>query len=334
MQPSELADVLELLARALRSLPSLVTDEKRSLAPAEVTISDWIATYKRLLGERGYKAQTLKNRCANIAHVERLWGKHGIKSLKPHEVSLALTEFLPDKSSTANRVLAELREIYREAIANDWADHNPATSVKLPAHKVQRARLKEDTWFAMRVFARTGPQRWLESLLLLALATGQRRADLAKMQFSDIVDGHLRVEQQKQAGKGYGARVAIPLSLRLDAINMTVGDVIEHCKNSANAGPTLLRKSGGGALEESSLSARFHECICSVLGPDAYHEHEWPSLHEVRSLSARMYLNQGLTMKQVQTLLGHKHEEMTALYIDDRGLSAGDWKPVDLKKGK
>ena len=32
----------------------------------------------------------------------------------------------------------------------------------------------------------------------------------------------------------------------------------------------------------------------------------------------------------VQTLLGHKHAEMTALYLDDRGLSAGDWKRVDV----
>jgi integrase len=46
----------------------------------------------------------------------------------------------------------------------------------------------------------------LLSLLLLALVTGQRRADLAKMRFSDIVVDeagaqYLRVEQQKEAGK-------------------------------------------------------------------------------------------------------------------------------------
>ena len=30
----------------------------------------------------------------------------------------------------------------------------------------------------------------------------------------------------------------------------------------------------------------------------------------------------------VQTLLGHKHAEMTETYKDDRGLSAADWKRV------
>lgn len=31
----------------------------------------------------------------------------------------------------------------------------------------------------------------------------------------------------------------------------------------------------------------------------------------------------------VQTLLGHKHAEMTAIYTDDRGLSAHEWKRVE-----
>lgn len=87
----------------------------------------------------------------------------------------------------------------------------------------------------------------------------------------------------------------------------------------------LLRKAGGGRLEESSLSIRFAECIRSVCGETAYQAAEWPSLHEVRSLSARLYSEQGI---DVQTLLGHKHAEMTDLYRDDRGLSAGVWKRV------
>ena len=111
----------------------------------------------------------------------------------------------------------------------------------------------------------------------------------------------------------------------MDAIGMTVGQVIEHCRASAKPGPTLLRKAGGGEIEQSSLSARFHEHIVAVLGATAHALHEWPSLHEVRSLSARLYHAQGV---DVQTLLGHKHAEMTETYKDDRGLSAAEWKRV------
>lgn len=57
----------------------------------------------------------------------------------------------------------------------------------------------------------------------------------------------------------------------------------------------------------------------------AHQLHEWPSLHEIRSLSARLYRDQGI---DVQTLLGHKDAEVTSLYLDDRGLSAKLWKRV------
>ena len=89
-----------------------------------------------------------------------------------------------------------------------------------------------------------------------------------------------------------------------------------------------MRKAGGGVIEESSLSARFHECILAVLGPSAHGPYEWPSLHEARSLSARMYLQQGLPPEVVQTLLGHSDIEMTEMYLNDRGLSAHQWKRV------
>lgn len=341
MNPADLAAMLELMAHALRALPSgqgnlavPAVPAVPAAAPAPAgeqhTLLDWLKVYEGLLTERGYKAQTIKNRTAHLAHVKRLWGNTPVRTLRPHAVSAALKEFLPARSSTAQRVLAELRDVYTEAIANDWADINPAAHVKMPVHKVKRARLAFSVWQAMRTLSTTSPQLWVESMLLLAIATGQRHADLAKMRFDDIVadengEQYLRVEQQKQARKGYGARVEIPLSLRLDVIGMTVGDVIEHCRHSALPGPTLLRKAGGGSIEESSLSARFHEHIRAVLGDAAHAPHEWPSLHEVRSLSARCYTEQGV---DVQTLMGHKHAEMTAMYVDDRGLSAAQWKRV------
>lgn len=170
-------------------------------------------------------------------------------------------------------------------------------------------------------------------MLLLGLAIGQRRADLAKVRFDDVVDGHLRIEQQKEAGKGYGARVEIPLTLRMDCIGMTVGDVIEHCRQSAKPGPTLLRKANGQPIEMSSLSARFCEHIKAVLGDKDPGTHKRPSLHETRSLSARCYIEQGIAKDVVQTLLGHSDIEMTELYLLERGISSHKWKRVEVPAG-
>ena len=108
---------------------------------------------------------------------------------------------------------------------------------------------------------------------------------------------------------------------------MSLGEVVELCKTVGKPGEYLLRKANGSPLEVSSLSARFHELIKSALGPSAYGDRQWPSLHEVRSLAAREYRKQGLS--DVQGVLGHKHAEMTALYEDSRDLDdEGTWRVV------
>lgn len=286
-------------------------------------MTEWLVVYERLLSERNYDPQTIKNYAANLQHVRRIWGQHTVQGLKPHHISTGLRALLPERSALAQRILGSLRDVYVEAIANGWTESSPAAHVRRPPHKVLRKRLSLEVWQGLRELAASSRQRWVEPMLLLALVTGQRRADLGKMAFSDIYDSHLHIEQQKQAGKGYGARVALPLALRLDAIGMTLGDVIEICRTYAKPGPTLLRRNDGKRIELSSLSARFHECIVSHLGDSTHQMREWPSLHECRSLSERLYRQQGI---QTQHLLGHKSQNMTDRYNDDRGLTANEYK--------
>lgn len=290
------------------------------------TIAEWLPTFKRIVAERGYKPQTIKNRGAAQKHIQALWGVRPLRALKPFEIASRLKSLSPH---TAGRVLFELRDLYNEAIANDEADTNPAAHVKAPPSPGLRKRLTLETWKAMLLRSKASRQRWVYPMLLLAMATGQRRGDLAKMRFSDVVDGHLRVEQLKKARKKIGARLAIPLSLRLDATGMTLGEVIETCREAGPPGETLLRTRSGGPIEPSSLSARFSEHLRAEIDEAAYKRYERPSLHEVRSLSARTYIAEGMAPATVQTLLGHKHEEMTQVYLDDRGLTEAEWKTVD-----
>jgi integrase len=328
LSASELEELLRLALTALRgqaAAPAAVPAAAPAL-DAGPTLAEWLVTYRAIIGRRGYHEQTIKNRSTCLKHIEAVWGERPLRAIKPHEIGAKLKLCTPHK---AGRVLGELRDVYAEAIANGAAETSPAAHVKPPRAPGIRKRLTLDVWQSMLTLSKAGPQRWVPAMLLLALHTGQRRADLAKMRFDDVVDGYLRVEQQKKARKLIGARVAIPLTLRLAATGMTLGDVIELCRGIGAPGETLLRKVGGGPIEMSSLSARFREHIVAVLGAQAYKQFEWPSLHEVRSLSARTYIAEGMAPATVQTLLGHKHAEMTSLYLDDRGLSAADWKRVE-----
>lgn len=303
----------------LRTLP----DRVEQLAPVSRTLNEWLEIYEGLLQQRGYNPQTVKNRRSNLVHVRRLWGDKPLREIRPRHISDALQHFLPDRASTARRICDELRDIFIEAVANDWCDTNPVLNMRKPQGKVKRKRLALETWDSMCELAMVHRQAWVMPMLLLALVTAQRRADLGKMQFDHVWDGHLHIEQQKRAGKEFGARVALPLTLRLDVVGITLGEVIELCRHYSPPGPTLLRRGDGKSIELSSLSTRFNELIREVCGKDAYKTREWPSLHEVRSLSERIYREQGI---QTQHLLGHKHQEMTDKYNDDRGLTAAAWK--------
>ena len=89
---------------------------------------------------------------------------------------------------------------------------------------------------------------------------------------------------------------------------------------------TYLEKSTGKPLTLASLSARFETAREGAFGKYVG-EGDPPSLHECRSLAERLYRQQGIN---TQTLLGHKHQRMTDLYNDDRGLEAGVWKTLEI----
>lgn len=304
---------------------SFVTNILGRMSPRWRTLGEWLDVYEGIIAQREYQPQTIKNKSICVRHIRRGLGSHTMRSIRPHHLTTAIRSFLPDRAPTAQRVLDELRDVFTEAVANGWLDLNPALHVRRPAAKVKRQRLTLELWQQMRTLAAAGSIKWLEPMLLLALVTGQRRADLCKMRFDDVSDGYLHIEQQKKAGKAHGARVAIPLVLRLEVIAMTVGDVIELCRCYAKLGPTMLRKKNGAAFERPEmLSYRFEECINNI---GTWPHGVRPSLHECRSLAERLYRKQGI---DTQTLLGHKSQSMTDRYNDDRGLSAGDWKHLAI----
>lgn len=161
---------------------------------------------------------------------------------------------------------------------------------------------------------------WVQRMLDLALVTGQRRSDIAVMGGANVWDRLLHVEQIKT-----GTRIALPLDLRLEVLGKTVGDVLEDCAGYAAPGATFVRRKSGAALVDASLSARFEEAREGAgLTWDSGHP---PSLHECRSLSERLYRAQGIDTK---TLLGHKHQSMTDIYNDDRGLNGKQWQVLQL----
>lgn len=150
----------------------------------------------------------------------------------------------------------------------------------------------------------------------LALVTGQRREEVVVLGRKDVHDGRLWVVQQKE-----GARVCIPLDLRLQAVNWSVGEVIQRCQDKVLAKTFIHhtafagRAKPGSKLRPQTISAAFAEARDKV-GVTVPEGKTPPSFHEIRSLASRLYNKQGI---DDQALLGHKSGSMTAAYRDVRG---------------
>jgi enterobacteria phage integrase len=122
--------------------------------------------------------------------------------------------------------------------------------------------------------------------------------------------------------------------LRLDAIDVTLGDVLKKCRDAVVSKHVIhfIRQSGeskpGDPCKPATLSTRFAlmRDAAGLTPPDG----KTPvTFHELRSLAARLYTEQ-YGRDFAQALLGHKSAEMTALYCDSRGR---EWTEVKIKVG-
>ncbi len=104
--------------------------------------------------------------------------------------------------------------------------YNPAQATRQPRNRVIRERLSLEEWKEIYAAAEHHPP-YLQCAMLLAVVTGQRIGDISRMKFSDIWDDMLHVEHEKT-----GAKVALPLSLRCEALNITLREVVAKCRDA------------------------------------------------------------------------------------------------------
>jgi integrase len=296
------------------------------MGKSKITVSAWRDEYLRLVAlrhldesTRAEKARCAQRLCADIGHKK-------LRKIRPVHIARTVRAVWDmGQQSRARRILVVARDLFSEAVSAGHIERNPAVPVKPLPCRVRRARLSLQHWRRTRKALAAEAVPWRRLLALLALATGQRRSDLVRMRFSDVWDKHLHIEQLKT-----GARIALPLELRLSALGVTLGEIVEQCRSYEPPGETLLRKSTGAALSVSSITKAFQRAFERAVTWQR-EGHAPPCLAEIRSLSERLYSAQGI---DTQTLLGHKNKATTALYHDDRGLSRqeGRWRKLKIRR--
>ncbi|MCP1312991.1 MULTISPECIES: tyrosine-type recombinase/integrase [unclassified Halomonas] len=289
------------------------------------TVSDFAPTYREHLDTLPIKRKTWANRNRYVLFIVEHMGELALVDVRPSHVARMVAAIQASgRRVAARRALFEANAFFYRAVLEGHIQTNPADPVKAPAAPPVRSRLTLDEWKCIHEWAlgRGDRNLWFASALKLALVTAQRRSDLVRMRTDHIVSGALRIEQFKT-----GERIALPLTLRLEALDTTLGDVVQECMDYRRAGVHLLRKTGDAPFDASALSARFAEGRGIALPGADWSPRTPPTFHEIRSLSERLYRAQGI---DTMTLLGHRRQSMTDQYNDARGLDSGKWRSLEL----
>lgn len=294
-----------------------------------ITTSTWLDRYQAIQDDRlksgDIRLNTYKQKAKPVSLLRERAGMKLISAVDVRDIAQLLDEYIAaGQPRMAQVVRSVLIDVFKEAqhYGEVPPGYNPALATKQPRRKITRQRLSLEEWQKIFDIA-DASHRYMGNAMLLALVTGQRLGDISRMKFSDIWDDHLHIIQEKT-----GSKIAIPLSLRLNAINWSLRDVVARCRDYAIS-PYLVhffrstsQAERGAQVKSNTLTMNFSKAR-DLAGID-WGEGTPATFHEQRSLSERLYKEQGL---DTQKLLGHKTQQQTDRYHDNRGKG---WSKVAL----
>ncbi len=226
------------------------------------------------------------------------------------------------KHRSAQAMKAFLLDCFRSMKAKGWRKDNPAEDLDNVRVVVKRARLSLETFLALY---RGSESAWLRNAMALALVSGQARETVCGALFADFREGYWWIERGKT-----GARIMLPLTLRLDALGISLEEVAAQCRRTGVLSRHLVHQTKrikgatlGKGIHPDMLTRVFSREL-DALGMD-WGGKQGPTFHEIRSLSSRLHKAQGSV--NPQELLGHRDPRTTAVYTDGRG----EWVKVCVK---
>ncbi|EAZ4876730.1 integrase [Salmonella enterica] len=289
-----------------------------------ITVTTWLDRYLAIQQERletgDIKLNSVKQKKKPVELLRQHAGMMYLKDVSALEIAEVVDAV---KALGHNRMAQVVRmtliDVFKEAqhAGHVPPGYNPAKATRQPRNRVKRERLSLEEWKEIYAAAEHHPP-YLQCAMLLAVVTGQRIGDISRMKFSDIWDDMLHVEHEKT-----GAKVALPLSLRCEALNISLREVVSKCRDAVvskylvHFRHSTSQATRGDRVSANSITTSFKKARSRT--GITWPEGKAPTFHEQRSLSERLYEAQGV---DTQKLLGHKSPRQTAKYHDDRGK---DW---------
>lgn len=267
----------------------------KPLTPRETgTIAALIAEFKAsadYLALKPNSRETYDNALEFLRHRDS--ASAPLAAVKRKHVLLLRDELAEETPGKANLVVKVLRRLFAFAIDREYVEVNPALKIKPVAGGEYRSWTDAELLqFEARWPRGTTPRLIYE----LALYTGQRRGDVAKMTWGDIKDGVVAVVQEKT-----GEKVWVPLH---PSLATELG-----CTKRRHA--VVVATTLGRAFTPSFLGASFADAIFEAALPaDCV-------LHGLRKAATRALAEAGCTDSEIMAITGHRSRDMVSLYTRD-----------------
>lgn len=317
--------------QGLRDKPRLVD---RVMGKTDSSWRAWLVEYEKKLADRVLAYNTRKTYRATVKKIRELYAESldlPLAKVTTRIIAAEVNALKKVQARNAQSMRSRLVDIFDCAIADGWIETNPVTVTDDVKVNVKRARL---TWETFKLAYDRLPAGSTRNAAALALVSGQPREVIVSALFTDVGKverpGAAAVECWKFKRGKTGAMIAIPLDLRLNVFGMSLAEVIKQCRSTRVASKFMVhnstRRKGsklGDPVALDRLTKDFTAAIAG-LGLD-WGDMEPPTFHEIRSLSKRLYGQQGGV--NTKDLLGHKTEQMSDLYADARG---AEYKLVSL----
>jgi integrase len=209
----------------------------------------------------------------------------------------------------AHKFKQMVSRLYSWAQEEGLAETNPATSIK--RLKVRQKAITPWSEDEIARFLDSAPA-WLQTPILLALYTGQRREDVVRMTWADYQGGFVRVRQSK-TGEPLDIACHKVLRSHLSSIRTAFG------------GP-IARNAKGKPFTANSLSQAIRRQVNAL---DGFPKDR--SIHGLRYAAAARLDEAGCTLTEAVAVLGHRTYQMAHRYMAQRRASGDAMRRQELR---
>ncbi|PMG41413.1 tyrosine-type recombinase/integrase [Shewanella sp. 10N.286.52.B9] len=307
------------------------------------------------------KPNTWRSRKNILNVISKVHGDLRLDCISAKTIKTFLDTYVSEgKNRMAQSIRSVYSDLFREAAGAGEivSSSNPAKIVKNPTVKIKKSRLSLTQFENIVTHQNYLPHK---VAYLLALTTGQRRTDLCLLRRSKGVDFDEKMIAYKNnpnyfidinnsmgsfaslvehAPYSYlednmlfvfqiktGKMIKIPTDLTLKKINISIGQAITMADIGLESDFVLhhhiqrTTSKLGSPLHPDTVSRSFQRARISA---NINWQGTPATFHEIRSLSERLYREQGIDTK---VLCGHSDQGMTDRYNDLRG---SDWQELKI----